>query len=150
MSVIKVVAGNTAVFLSTRLFNTVLGIVTVYVMTRFLGPADFGLYTILFAYVAVASNLVGIGFRSVLTREISRQREDVAMLAGNVMMIRLCLAAIAIVVVDGLVHVVRQDPISARVMLILSMSLLFFVGSIFESTFAANLKIKIPALLRTG
>ena len=149
MSVVKNVAGNTTVFLSTRLFNTVLGIVTVYVLTRFLGPADFGLYTLLFAYIAVAGNFVDFGFRSILTREMSRQREDIALITGNVMMIRLCLAVIVIVVVNVLVYVMSQDPTSSRIILIMSMSLFFIAIDVFESTFAANLKIKIPSLLRT-
>jgi len=150
MSVVEKVAGNTAVFLSARFCNTALGVVTVYVLTRFLGPADFGLYTLLFTYVAVAGNFVDFGFRSILTREMSRQREDIAVITGNVMMIRLCLAVIVIVMVNVLVYFLRQDPTSSRIMLILSMSLFFIAGDVFESTFAANLKIKTPSVLRTS
>ncbi len=114
MSVVKKVAGNTAIILGTRAVNTVLGIATVYLLTRFLGLADFGAYEILFAYVAIASTVVAFGFRPILTREISTEREDMNLVLGNVMMVMLLLAVATVAAVNLISYFLGQDPRLSR------------------------------------
>ena len=149
MSVGTKIVENTAVILSTRLFNMGLGIATVYVLTRFIGPGGYGVYMTVFAYVAVAANLVEFGFRPTLTREMSKQREDVDVLAGNVMVVKFLLAVIVVAGLNLAAYVFKEDPKTSELMLLYSMSL-FLLVPVFESTFAANLDAKIPSLLRTA
>jgi O-antigen/teichoic acid export membrane protein len=150
MGVVKKVAGNTAIILGTRAVNTVVGIATVSLLTRFLGLADYGTYEIVFAYFAIAANLVEFGFRPILTREISRGREGVDLVVGNVMMVKLLLAIVTVAVINLMVHLLGQDPRLSRLMLIYSLGLFLFSVTVFESTFAANLNVKVPSFLRTA
>jgi len=150
MSVVKKVAGNTAIILGTRAVNTVLGIATVYLLTRFLGLADFGAYEILFAYVAIASTVVAFGFRPILTREISTAREDMALVLGNVMMVMLLLAVATVAAVNLISYFLGEDPRLSKLMLIYSLGIFFICVSVFEATFAANLNVKVPSFLRTA
>jgi len=150
MGVVKKVAGNTAIILGTRAVNTVVGIATVSLLTRFLGLADFGTYEIIFAYVAIASKVVEFGFRPILTREISRERERVDLVLGNVMMVKFLLALATVAAINLMVHFWGQDPRLSKLMLIYSLGLLFFSVSVFESTFAAHLNVKVPSFLRTA
>jgi len=150
MGVVKKVAGNTAIILGTRAVNTVVGIATVSLLTRFLGLAEFGTYEIIFAYIAIAANLVQFGFRPILTREISRERERVDVVVGNVMMVKFLLALATVAAINLMVHFFGQDPRLSKLMLIYSLGLLLFSVSVFESTFDANLKVKVPSFLRTA
>ncbi|MCZ6776428.1 MAG: flippase [Ignavibacteria bacterium] len=150
MSVVKKVAGNTALILGTRAVNTVIGIATVSLLTRFLGLTDFGTYEIIFAYVVIAANIVEFGFRPILTREISRGREEVDLVVGNVMMVKFLLALATVAVVNLMVHFLGQDPRLSKLMLIYSLGIILFSVSVFESTFAANLNVKVPSFLRTA
>lgn len=149
MSVVKRVARNTTVILVTRAVTTALGIATVYVLTRFLGPANYGLHEILFAYVAIATNVVDFGFGPILTREISRKRENISVLLGNLMTMKLVLAVLAMLAVNLMVYFLGRDPRLPQLMGIYSLGILFMVGSVFQSTFAARLDVRIPSLLRT-
>ena len=150
MSVVKKVAGNTAIVLGTRAVNTVLGLATVYLLTRFLGLADYGAYQIIVAYIAIAANVVEFGFRPILTREISRDREGVNLLMGNAMMVKLLLAVTTVAAVNLISHFLGQDPRLSKLMLIYSLGMVFISISVFESTFAANLNVKVPSFLRTA
>jgi len=137
MSVVKKVAGNTAIVLGTRAVNTVLGIATVYLLTRFLGLADYGVYQIIVAYIAIAANVVEFGFRPILTREISRGREGMSLLMGNAMMVKLLLGVTTFAAVNLISHFLLQDPRLSKLMLIYSLGLVVVSVSVFESTFAA-------------
>jgi len=150
MGVVKKVAGNTAIILGTRAVNTVVGIATVSLLTRFLGAAGYGVYEILIAYIAIAVHIVDFGFRPILTREISRERERVDLVVGNVVMVKFLLAVATMVAVNLMFYFSGQDPRLSKLMLIYSLGILFFVVSVFESTFAANLHVKVPSFLRTA
>lgn len=150
MGVVRKVAGNTAIILGTRAVNTVIGIATVSLLTRFLGLADFGTYEIVFAYVAIALNIVEFGLRPILTREISRGREGVDVVVGNAMMVKFLLALATVGVINLMVHFLGQDPRLSKLMLIYSVGIVLFSISVFESTFAANLNVKVPSFLRTA
>ena len=60
------------------------------------------------------------------------------------------LAGLTIFGINLVVHLLGQDPRVVKLMSIYSLGALFIVFSIFQATFAAELNVKVPSLLRVG
>lgn len=88
MSLTRKVAYNTAAQIFGRAANTVLAIVTVGVLTRYLGVAGFGEYTTVFAFVSLFSTLADFGFMIILLRELGAGKVSPEKATRNVLSIR--------------------------------------------------------------
>jgi O-antigen/teichoic acid export membrane protein len=69
--------------------TAVAGLLTIMVLTRELGPHEFGQYRTVLTYSAFASVLADLGIYLVGLREMSRPGADVARVIGNALMLRL-------------------------------------------------------------
>lgn len=73
--------------------TAVAGLLLIMVLTRELGPQEFGYYRTVLTYTALASVLADLGIYLVGLREMSRPDADVASVAGNALMLRLVTTA---------------------------------------------------------
>lgn len=73
--------------------TAVAGLLLIMVLTRALGPQEFGYYRTVLTYSAFASVLADLGMYLVGLREMSRPGADVARVAGNALMLRLVTTA---------------------------------------------------------
>jgi O-antigen/teichoic acid export membrane protein len=74
---------------------TVAGLLMFMVLTRHLGPQDFGYYRTVLTYSAFASVFADLGIYVVALREMSRPGADNARIVGNALLLRLvCTAAV--------------------------------------------------------
>lgn len=69
--------------------TAVAGLLTIMVLTRELGPQEFGYYRTVLTYSAFASVLADLGIYLVGLREMSRPGADAARVIGNALMLRL-------------------------------------------------------------
>jgi O-antigen/teichoic acid export membrane protein len=69
--------------------TAIAGLLTIMVLTRELGPYEFGHYRTVLTYSAFASVLADLGIYLVGLREMSRPGADVARVIGNALMLRL-------------------------------------------------------------
>lgn len=72
MSLVRAVALNTGVQLVGRVATTVLSLVLIGALTRYLGVEAFGEYTTIFAYVAFFGVLADFGFFWIMVRELAK------------------------------------------------------------------------------
>lgn len=72
MSLRKKVAYNTAYSFGSRVFGSVLALVSLGITTRYLGKYGFGEYSIVFSFLYTFNVLADFGLYSVLSREISK------------------------------------------------------------------------------
>jgi O-antigen/teichoic acid export membrane protein len=71
MSVTRKVAYNTGVQIAGRVAGLALSLVGVAYLTRYLGPAQFGNYSIAFLYAAIATMITDLGIYTIGLREMA-------------------------------------------------------------------------------
>ena len=109
-------------------------------VARYLGPADYGKYTLAFAYLAVLGVLADVGLYTTVVREISRRPERTAELVGNAMTIRLLLSLGVIGLAAG-ISLLLPYPADTRVaVLIAGIALLL---GLLSSSLAAVLQARL-------
>ncbi|HOE74512.1 MAG TPA: flippase [bacterium] len=94
MSLKRKIAYNTAAQIVGRAVNTVISIVAIGILTRYLGVAGFGNYTTVFAFVGLFSTFADFGFMLILLRELGAKKVSPEKVAGNVLSIRTIFALV--------------------------------------------------------
>jgi len=86
------VASNTAVQLAGKGAVLAIGLVSIGVLTRYLGPEDYGKYTLALMYMQLFGVLADVGIYTTVVREISKEPDRTEELIGNALALRLVLA----------------------------------------------------------
>ncbi len=139
---LRKLARNTAVALAGTTAQKMLAFVTTLVLARGLGQEGFGTYSFVGVYIFFFSFLVDLGMERVVTRGLAEAPERLGRLLGNALMLRLALAAVAVIaayVVALLLDVsgeVRYCILLAALGLPLSVDILF--RSYFQSQYQVH------------
>ena len=88
MSLLRSLAANMAAIVSGKAMTAVAGLMTIMVLTRHLGPTEFGYYRTVLTYCAFAAVLADCGLYMINLREMSRPGAEVARVAGNALALR--------------------------------------------------------------
>jgi O-antigen/teichoic acid export membrane protein len=88
MSLLRSLAANMAAIVSGKAMTAVAGLVTIMVLTRHLGPKDFGYYRTVLTYCSFAAVLGDCGLYMINLREMSRPGADGGRVAGNALALR--------------------------------------------------------------
>ena len=107
----------------------VAGLLTIMVLTRHLGPHDFGYYRTVLTYSAFAAVLADFGIYFVGLREMSRPNADVSRVIGTAFLLRLVSTAIVLLVTSLLALLLPYDAEVKRGI---------FLGSLIYVGFQAN------------
>jgi O-antigen/teichoic acid export membrane protein len=100
-SVRRRVASNTAVQIAGKAIVLGFGLASLALLTRYLGPEDYGRYTLALMYMQLFGVLADVGLFTTVVREISKDRSRTDELVGNVLTLRLLLAVVVIAVASG-------------------------------------------------
>ncbi|HEU4625502.1 MAG TPA: glycosyltransferase [Steroidobacteraceae bacterium] len=88
----------------------VAGLLTIMVLTRHLGPHDFGYYRTVLTYSAFAAVLADLGIYFVGLREMSRPGADVSRVIGTAFLLRLASTALVLLVTSLIALLLPYDP----------------------------------------
>src|SRR6202046_3225576 len=88
MSLLRSLATNMAAVASGKAIVAVAGLATIMVLTRHLGPTEFGYYRTVLTYCAFAAVLADCGLYMINLREMSRPGADPGRVAGNALALR--------------------------------------------------------------
>jgi O-antigen/teichoic acid export membrane protein len=88
MSLVRSLAANMAAIVSGKAMTAVAGLLTIMVLTRHLGPTEFGYYRTVLTYCAFAAVLADCGLYMINLREMSRPGAEPARIAGNALSLR--------------------------------------------------------------
>jgi O-antigen/teichoic acid export membrane protein len=88
MSLLRSLAANMAAIVSGKALAAVAGLMTIMVLTRHLGPTEFGYYRTVLTYCAFAAVLADCGLYMINLREMSRAGADPGRVAGNALALR--------------------------------------------------------------
>lgn len=102
MSLTRKVAYNTVVQIVGKVLTTLISLVLIASLTRYLGVSGYGKYTTIFAYTQFFAVLADFGFFWFLLREISKSGANTEKIASNVLTFR-TLVAIGIFAVSFLI-----------------------------------------------
>jgi len=133
------VASNTAIQIAGKAGVLVIGLASIAILTRYLGPEDYGRYTLALTYMQLFAVLADVGLFTIVVREISRDPERTERLVGNTLTLRLALAAAAIALAALISLLLPYDPDVRAAILLAGLPLLF---GMLNSTFVTVLQAR--------
>jgi len=132
--------GNLGNYLLT-FFNTV-------IITRYLGPQNYGKYTFVLSIVTMVVVLWNFGLGVLLTRDVSREPAKVNQYVSGVIAIKNSLALVTIIIMVALLRYLNYDFLIMKSVLIFSLATYFTcMSAIFESVFSAFRRMEFNSLL---
>src|ERR671914_448707 len=117
-----------------------IGLVSIAVITRYLGPDDYGRYTLALTYMQLFAVLADVGLFTIVVRDISRDPSRTEELVGNTLTLRLLLSAAVIVVAAAISLLLPYDPDVRVAILLAGLPLLF---GMLNSTFVTVLQSRL-------
>ncbi len=150
-SISRKIAYNAIVSASAKVLSTILALVGIGFITRYLGKEGFGDYAVVLAFFAFFGALADLGLYSISTREISRPGSDEKGILGNVFAIRLT-TSLAVVVLTPIIvaffpysSLVKQGIFLAALAYIFSSGYAVLIG-LFQKRLAMD-KVAIGELI---
>jgi O-antigen/teichoic acid export membrane protein len=134
------VASNTAVQVAGKGVVLALGALSIAVLTRYLGPRDYGRYALALMYMQLFGVLADVGLYTTVVRDISKDPSRTEELVGNALTLRLLLSLVVIAVGAGLSLLLPYAP-SVRVAIVLAGGPLLF--GMLTSSFVAVLQSRL-------
>src|SRR3989339_975484 len=98
MLVARKIAYNVVASSASKIASTVLALVSIGFITRYLGKDGFGDYATVLAFFAFFSAVSDLGLYQISTREISREGADAEKIMGNVFALRIISAAVVVLI----------------------------------------------------
>ena len=139
----RLVAANTAVQIAGKGVTLAIGLASIAIVTRYLGPDDYGRYTLALTYIQLFGVLADVGLFTIVVREISRRPERTERLVGNTIVLRLLLAVAAIAVAALVSLVLPYDRDTRLAILIAGIPLLFgMLNTSFVAVLQARLRME--------
>lgn len=86
------IAKNSIIQIIGRALNTIIAFVTIALVMRYLGPSDFGQYTIIVAYVSFCGILADFGIYMATLQMISEPNADIKKIFSNAFTLRIIFA----------------------------------------------------------
>ena len=117
---------NLGIAAFSRLIIGAIGLVVVGLLTRSLGPAGYGYYNLIFAYLYIFTSVADLGLYTVLVREVSKvDAGKEKLIAGRIFTLRLVFAVSILVLADLLVLFFPYPPLVKWGIVIASLFSLF-------------------------
>lgn len=147
MTLARKVAYNVLINAVSKILSTVLALVSIGFITRYLGTDGFGEYTTALAFFALFVALADFGMNTVSAREISKKNADESRIMGNVFALRLCISG-GIVLLAPIVIFFLPYSDTIKGAIFFSLAAFFFSSSytVFNGIFQKNLAMDRVAL----
>jgi O-antigen/teichoic acid export membrane protein len=146
------VAFNTAVQLAARAVSIALTLVSFAIVTRYLGVAGFGAYSLVLTFLMLAVAIADLGMTPIGVRELARRRGEAARLLGNLLGLRVVVAVLAALVLLGLSPVLQYRVQEGLRLIALAAVALVLVGVpaiVFQSRLRLELAMVVEIVTST-
>lgn len=145
------IAYNTIVQVIGKIVSTVLGLIAIAIMTRYLGNEGFGEYTTIITFAFIFSIIADLGLTLVTSQMINRSNVDQQKVLNNLFGFRFVSALLIIILAPILVQFFPYAPIIKFGVIIASLSFFFLsLNQVFVGLFQKELrtdKIAIAEIL---
>lgn len=139
---------NLGIAVLSRLAVGIISLIVVGFLTRSLGPAGYGSYNSIFAYLFIFSSIADMGLYTILVREISKvgaQAEE--LIASKIFTLRLFFVTSVIILADLLVFALPYPPLIKLGVLIASLFSIFSsLTQVLNGVFQKHLRIYFVSL----
>lgn len=142
------VVKNAGWLIGARVVQMLISLAVSILVTRFLGPSNYGLINYGTAYTTFFMSLCTLGINSVLVKEFIDRRYDEGMILGTVLVLRAVSSLLSALIIWGIVSVVdANEPITITVTVLCSVGLIFNIFEVFHYWFQSQLKSRVTALV---
>ncbi|MFA6919334.1 MAG: flippase [Patescibacteria group bacterium] len=146
MSLAFNVAKNTIYQILGKALGTVLGLVTIGLMTRYLGQTGFGYYTTIISFLQFFGVVIDFGLQMTTAQMLARPGADENKIFGSIVTIRLISAAVFMGLAAAVVWLLPYPEIIKMGVTLTSLSFFFIsLQSVFISVFQKNMKMSVVA-----
>jgi len=147
MSLLSSIAKNTFYQAFSKFFGAIVGLLTVGLMTRYLGQTGYGYYTTIVAFLQLFGVLVDFGLQMTTTKILSEPNTDNNHIFGNIFTLRIISSVFFLGSAVLIVWLIPYPLIIKQGITIASLSFFFIsLQSIFISIFQKNLAMAKVAL----
>ncbi|MFA6973941.1 MAG: flippase [Parcubacteria group bacterium] len=113
MAIARKIAYNVAVSSVAKVFSTILALVSIGFITRYLGKEGFGDYATVLAFLSFFASVADLGLYSISTREISREGADEEKIIGNIFSLRV-ISALIVLIASPVVVLFFDYPLAVK------------------------------------
>ena len=146
MNVVRSVAKNTFVLITGRVIGEFLGLVTAVFLTRYLGPANLGIYSFVFAYLAFFNIITDLGINDIILREVSRNIEKADTLIGNGIVMTTVFSIFAVITSCLIILPLNYPPLVKISVVIASLGFILSFKNMYLLIFQASLHMEYSVL----
>jgi O-antigen/teichoic acid export membrane protein len=141
----RAVLRNTLVQLAGKAITAVMGIAVIGILTRYLGAAEYGLYTLTFAYLSFFQAFSDLGLSLVGVRQIAKDEASAGGVLKAIFFIRLALGIVAVAAAVGLSFVLYggegRAQLRTGIAIVAVGVFINMIGSVPTSYFQAKLQM---------
>ena len=138
---------NTASQVIVRILTLALSLVSIKLLTNYLGVFGVGQYNTINTYASLVIVVADLGLFSVAVREIIKNPTKEKKILANVLTVRVVSAILAASISAGLVYLTGYDPAIKLGVLIAGVYILFnLIGSVYDVYLQARLKMQYSAV----
>ena len=151
MVIARKIAYNVLVSSFSKVISTVLALVSIGLITRYLGKEGFGNYATVLAFLSFFSAIADLGLYSTVTREISREEADEKKIMGNIFALRLAVSFGVMILAPVFVFLFPYPREVKQAIMIIAVSFLFsssyqVLNGIFQKNLAMD-RVAISELI---
>jgi O-antigen/teichoic acid export membrane protein len=146
MNTARRIAKNISVLLLARIVSMVTSFFLMVAIARYLGDADFGKYSFAFAYSSILVILSDLGLKTLIVREVARNREFASKYFLNVSLVKFILSIITFSLICTGIKILRYPYDTTVAVYVIGLTMLFYsFNTFFASIFQAFEKMEFEA-----
>jgi O-antigen/teichoic acid export membrane protein len=146
VTVARTVARNSLVQLAGRGITMAVSLGTLSLLSRYLGPEDFGKYQFVIAFLLLV-NVSDFGVATLAVRHLSTEEREADDLMGNVVVVRSVLAGFSTVIAIAIAFIVGYPAEIKAAIAVAALSFPLMIASgAYNATFAANLRMEYATI----
>ena len=128
MIVARKIAYNVVISSISKVLSTILALVSIAFITRYLGKEGFGNYATVLAFLSFFAAIADLGLYSISTREISKEGSDEKKIIGNIFVLRIVSALAVLILAPIIVSFFPYPPEVKAGVIVVAFSFIFSSG----------------------
>lgn len=132
---------NTGWLIAYQILYMGMGLFVSVWLARYLGPAQFGLYSYALAFIALFSTFLSLGLEGIVVRDMVREPEHQAEVLGTTFVIRFLGGCLSFLLALGVITLIRPDDTLIRWLVgILGLGMIFRVFDVIDFWFQSQVQ----------
>ncbi|MEG2993730.1 MAG: flippase [Bacilli bacterium] len=141
---------NTVWIVGGKIFQMFISLIVSMLVTRYLGPSNFGIINYASSIVAFFTSFCSLGLSAIIVKELVNNRDKEGEILGTSIVMRLVASFISFLLIIVLIYSIKpDDKLTIIVVILQSISLLFNAFDIFVYWYQSNLQSKYITIAQT-